>query len=141
MISAPILLHVKHSKYLQVFLLLQLYAGVILPLANAAPVNRQVQEAYFGQDEPKVLLNEVAMNYGLNSYIELYAPNGLTGDFFRRRHLGLITIRTQKRKRKNFITSIIHLKDPRIPPTPSTSTTHSERKFILICTSDSSWRW
>ena len=63
---------------LQVFLLFQLYCGFVLPIANAAPTHRN------GRAEPQLLLNEVALNYGLHSFIELYAPNGLAGNLFNR---------------------------------------------------------
>ena len=94
-----------------------------------------------------LLLNEVALNYGLNSFIELYAPNGLAGDIFRRHYFGLINIMTQRGKKKNYITSIIDLKElrSRVQTTTNTLTTSGGsrtttttsspvEKFVLVGT-------
>ena len=107
-------------------------------MVNSAPTNRN------GQAEPLLLLNEVAMNYGANSFIELYAPNGFAGNLFNRHHFGLINIMTQRGKKKNYITSIIDLKDLRnsVQTTPTTSSDSSAisttprpvEKFLLVGT-------
>ena len=104
---------------LQVFLLFQLYCGFVLPIANAAPTHRN------GRAEPQLLLNEVALNYGLHSFIELYAPNGLAGNLFNRHFFGLIIIKPTPNKQKNYITSIIDLKDLRqLNPQMQSGTKH-----------------
>ena len=118
-------------------MLLQLYCCILLPLAQSAPINRPIDELYHGQNhpnEPKLLLNEVALNYAQQSFIELYAPNGLGGNLFTGRYFGLIIIKPNRNKSKNYIKAIVHLKELRNSRPASSTHSSTTKKYVVIGT-------
>lgn len=88
----------------QTFLLLQLFA-LLAPLIEAFPI---------GVVKPHLLLNELAINYGQRSYIELYAAEGMSSEF-EELYFGLLLIQPSGSKRKTSVRAILDLPKLRQP--------------------------
>ena len=82
---------------------------VLARLTDCRPIERR-------NDEPYLVLNEVALNFGLNSYVEIYGRE-MPKDTFKNYHFGLIVIQPTGQKKRNRIKALIDLTELRNPPT------------------------
>ena len=89
----------------QTFVVLQLIA-LLAPLIEGFPV---------GLIKPHLFLNELAINYGENSYIELYAHEEMPEDQFKDLYYGLLLVKPSSTKRNTVVTGVIDLPRLRAP--------------------------
>ena len=95
------------SSSFQTFLLLQLLA-LIAPVFEAFPT---------GLLKPHLLLNELAINYGSQSFLELYASEAISSEF-KDLHFGLLLIQPSSTRKKTVVRAIIDL--PKLRQQPKT---------------------
>ena len=106
---------------------IQIYIGLLSPLAKCYPLGKTAAKANtIGScQQQHLLMNEIALNYGLNSYLELHAQNGMSGNLFSKLHFGLMILQPNKDTWKTHVKALINLERIR-------STTVPNKQYIVV---------
>ena len=96
----------KSIEFQAIYYILMLV--LVARISDCRPTERR-------NDEPYLVLNEVALNFGLNSYVEIYGRE-MPKETFKDYHFGLIVIQPTGQKKRNRIKALIDLTELRNPP-------------------------